>query len=170
MPFAKACRLRPGEGREGGARGEWIARPSSVSLRPTLGRVPETPPCPLLADQSGRLTWASERAAWSRHFAGRQVRCWLNRRAAVATSLRTLALRRGPGMVSTTRSVVQLVIRFPAYRTAGQSKRRGREFTVLRVGVRVTHGSITESLLAERSKIRVFSRLPWWRSSLACLS
>ena len=55
----------------------------------TRDRVPETPPCPLLAVQSGRLTWASGSAAWSRRFAGRQVRCRLNRRAAVATSLQT---------------------------------------------------------------------------------
>ena len=71
----------------------------------SLGRVPETLPCPRLADQSGRLTWASEAAAWSRRVAGRQVRCRLNRRAAVATSLRS------------TRDKI------PAYRTAGQSSR-----------------------------------------------
>jgi len=39
--------------------------------------------------KASRLTWASEPAAWSRQFAGRQVRCRLNRRAAVATSLRS---------------------------------------------------------------------------------
>ena len=37
--------------------------------------------------KASRLTWASEAAAWSRQFAGRQVRCRLNRRAAVASSL-----------------------------------------------------------------------------------
>lgn len=37
--------------------------------------------------KTSRLTWASKAAAWSCFFAGRQVRCRLNRRAAVARSL-----------------------------------------------------------------------------------
>jgi hypothetical protein len=63
--------------------------------------------------KASRLTWASEAAAWSRQFAGRQVRCRLNRRAAVASSLPT------PPRLA--RGVLQLVIRIPAYRMAGQS-------------------------------------------------
>ena len=76
-PFAKARRLR-------------ALTPDHLSQREkggTRDRVPETPPCPRLADQSGRLTWASERRRGHASSAGRQVRCRLNRRAAVATSL-----------------------------------------------------------------------------------
>jgi len=62
--LARTCRLRLGAN-------------LSPSERPSLRRVPETLPCPRLAVQNSRLTWASGQAAWSRRVAGRQVRCRL---------------------------------------------------------------------------------------------
>jgi hypothetical protein len=46
--------------------------------------------------KTSRLTWASEAAARPRRFAGRQVRCRLNRRAAVATSLSSTRAKKNP--------------------------------------------------------------------------
>jgi len=59
----------------------------------------------------------------------------------------------------------QLVVVRPAGRAAGQSSRA-------RSGTR-THGSIAGSCFAAAKmvpKIALSSQLPWWRSSLACLS
>ncbi len=116
------------------------------------GRVPETLPCPRLAVQSGRLTWASEPAAWSRPFAGRQVRCRLNRRAAVATSLQS------------TRDIHP---RLPYGRPIKASEVGSFPYSLNCLYGRRTEASRDRSA---RPKFRDCSRLPWWRSSLACLS
>jgi hypothetical protein len=123
-------------------------RASRGSVRTAMGRVPETSPCPLSAVQNGRLTWASEPAARSRRLAGRQVRCRLGRRAAVAMSLRT-----PPAVGVRRRSTRDKNPRLPYGRPIKASEvgiartsTTPRKRSPKRAGaMRVTHGSITGS-------------------------
>jgi hypothetical protein len=105
--------------------------------------------------------------AESRRFAGHQVRCQLNRRAAVATSLRT-----PPALGARRRSTREKNPHLPYGRPIEASEVGSLPlFIPVRENqVCGTHGSMAESLLTERSKIRVCSRLPRCPSSLACLS
>ena len=127
-------------------------------------RVPETLPCPRLAVQSEQAD-LGERSGGVVTPASRVAKLGVGSTGGPPSHPlfgRRSLLARGVG---------QLVIRrIPAYRTAGQSKRA-------RSGVSRTpnwnagdarkHHGIA---LTERPKMRVCSRLPWWRSSLACLS
>jgi len=83
--LARACRLRsltptPPSKQRGGMR---VASQK-------LHRAPAWP------FKASRLTWASEKAARSRPFAGREVRCRLKRRAAVASSLQATRANKNP--------------------------------------------------------------------------